>query len=233
MSDALHAISSRDQMARLVAAEVADVLEDAVDRHGDAVLIGAGGRTPLGVYHALARTPISWRSVRVTLTDERWADPRSPDSNERMIRCALLHDAAAAARFLPLKSDAASLEEGADRVDRALQALRRPADVVLLGMGEDGHVASLFPGSPVLAEGLEPEGARHCVAVPAGAPLPVLPRMSLTMSALAGAGRMLLLFTGAAKRRTYERALEGGDPRELPVRAVLRNARRLRVVWAP
>lgn len=233
MSSALHAMSSRDQMARLVAAEIADTLEDAVTRHGEAVLIAAGGRTPVGVYHALARAPISWSQVGVTLTDERWAGPCSPDSNERMIRRALLRDAAAAARFLPLKSDAASPEEGAVRVDRTLQTLRRPADVVLLGMGEDGHVASLFPGSPALDEGLEPTGRRQCMAVPAGASPPGLPRMSLTMAALARAGRVLLLFTGQEKRRTYERALEAGDPREMPVRAILRHARCLRVVWAP
>jgi 6-phosphogluconolactonase len=147
-----------------------------------------------------------------------------------MLREHLLDGPASAAAFTPLWGAEPTLQAAAERAHAAVAWLM-PFDVVLLGMGDDGHFASLFPGSPVLAEGLDPDGERHCVAVPAGSPAPPQPRISLTLHALLNSHQVLLLITGEAKRRRIEEALAGAD---LPVRALLLQERTpVRILWAP
>lgn len=225
--------ASRDLMARLLAAELADRIEDAVDQRGEAGFVAAGGRTPVAAYQRLAAMPISWDRVRVTPSDECWTSRCWPDSNELMLRAILMRGPAASAALVPMKSGTETLAQSAGRVDRLLQSLKRPADVVLLGMGEDGRIASLFPGSAALDQALEPGGDRFCVVVPAGPAGPSQPRISLTLRVVASARRVILAITGSAKRQMFERALDGDDANELPVRAVIRHARSLGVIWAP
>jgi 6-phosphogluconolactonase len=168
--------------------------------------------------------------VRVTLTDERWVHPSSPDSNERLVRGRLLTGRAAEAVFHPLRDRESSLEAAAEHASELFHSWP-PLDVVMLGMGEDGHVASLVPGSPALERGLDP-AAPACLAVPAGQDRPPpQARLSLTIRGLINSGLTLILASGAAKRAVLERALDGGDPRELPVRAVLQSARAVRILW--
>jgi len=196
---------------------IAGALRDAVLERGAATFIATGGRTPGPVYDRLARADLPWEKVRVTLTDERWVDPASPDSNERLVRDRLFVGRAAAATLAPLKSDHATpsdaVEEATGLLDRVL-----PADTVLLGMGEDGHVASLFPGGPVDAEGL-------AVGVETGAPQP---RLSLTLGALQPRRLTVLLIAGEPKRRVLE------DGAGLPIHALLSRTRApVRVLWSP
>ena len=179
--------------------------------------IATGGRTPAPVYDQLARADLPWDKVSVTLSDERWVDPLSPDSNERLVREHLFVEHAAAATFIPLKTAHATPAEGVEEASALLAGIL-PADVVLLGMGEDGHVASLFPGGPVDAAGL-------AVGVGTGAPQP---RLSLTLKALQPRRLTVLLISGQAKRRV----LEDGDG--LPVHTLLaRTAAPVRVLWSP
>ena len=170
-------------LAQAAAAAVQAALSAAIAERGAAVLVATGGRSPAPVYDLLAQAPLDWGSVTVTLSDDRFVPPTSPDSNERLVRDRLLVAKAASAQFTPLSFDVANVKEAALRAEPEVKALA-PYDVMLLGMGEDGHVASLIPGSPVMDEGMNPAGERFCLGVPAGVggpphpPLtPPLPRL--------------------------------------------------------
>ena len=228
----IEAFDDADRLAEAAAGAVVAALQSGLRRNGSASLAATGGRSPGGLYDRLALVPLEWRHVRVTLTDERWVDPASPDSNERLVRERLLQHRAADALFHPLRDREPTPEAAARHAGALLQGW--PAfDVVTLGMGEDGHVASLFPGSPALGLGLDPE-APACIAVPAGeGGPPAQTRLSLTLRPLASAGLVVILASGAAKRAVLDRAVPGGDPRELPVRAVLQSAASVRILWCP
>jgi 6-phosphogluconolactonase len=217
-------------LAEAAAGAVTAALSAGLRRNGTAGLAATGGRSPGAVYDLLAVEPLDWTKVRVTLTDERWVDPRSPDSNERLVRERLLKSRAAEAMFHGLRGREPDPAEAALHASELLHAW--PAfDAVMLGMGEDGHIASLFPGSPALDLGLDPE-APACIPVPKGEGRPPpQPRLSLTIRPLTAAGLVVILTSGPAKRAVLEKALAGGDPRELPVRAVLQSARAVRILW--
>src|SRR5579875_1502381 len=155
-------------------------LAEGVEARGEAGMALAGGATPSCLYRRLAETDLPWSQVLVTPTDERWVDADSPESNERLLRTTLLTGRAAEARLVPLKAGRPTPETAAQAASFALAAATWPLDLVLLGMGDDAHFASLFPGNPALKAGLD-RAAPLCIAVPAGAPAPPQPRLSLTL----------------------------------------------------
>jgi len=220
--------TDRDDMAAAAAGAIAEALA----RPGPKTLIVTGGTSPGAVYDRLSEMDLDWASTTVTLTDDRWVAPDSPDSNERLVRDRLLTGRAAAARFLPLKGSQDTLEADALAVEPALAALPT-ADAVLLGMGEDGHIASLFPADPHLAARLDPASARLCVGVAMSGLAPFTPRISLTVAALLRTRLLVLLITGPAKRAIVERL--ASDPGYAPpVAAILRQTRApVSVLWAP
>lgn len=223
----IESFANSDSLADHAAGLVTNALEAAIAQRGAAVLVGTGGRSPAPVYDRLARTPLDWARASVTLSDDRFVPPTSPDSNERLVRERLLIGAAAAAAFTPMSVEAPSVEAAAEAVEAGVRGLA-PFDVMLLGMGEDGHVASLIPGSPVLAAGMDPAGERFCLGVPAGAGSPPLARVTLTMRALLQARLTLILISGEAKRRIVE---QGNG---LPVHALLEQAKApVRILWTP
>jgi 6-phosphogluconolactonase len=209
-------------VAEAAAFEVVRLLGEGLKTHGRAGLVATGGRSPGPVYDRLARERrIDWARVVVTLSDERCVPPQDADANARLVRERLLVGEAAKAHLLPLWPE----PEAA-----ALSALL-PFDAVLLGMGEDGHVASLIPGDPGLAAGLDPASERLTVAVPAGLGKPPVARVSLTLSALLQARAIFVLIAGAAKREVVARADAGAD---LPVRALIAQTRvPVRILWSP
>lgn len=198
---------------------VAARLEDALRTRGRAGLVATGGRAPGPVYDRLKDADLDWARVVVTLSDERCVDEGSPDSNAGQVRARLLTGRAARARLLPLWP----------RPEPAALAALTPFDAVMLGMGEDGHVASLIPGDPGLDRGLTSEAL--LVDVPAGLGQPPLARVSLTLSALLNARAIFLLVAGDAKRAAIDRALAGED---LPVARLLNQAQvPVRIFWSP
>jgi 6-phosphogluconolactonase len=221
-----------DALNAALAEDITRALRQALELRSVACLVVPGGRTPVGLFELLSRVTIEWRRVRVTLTDERWVDPASADSNERLVRAHLLHGAAAAAALIGLKNPARDAEAAAGTAWSGLASLPRPFDFVLLGMGDDGHFASLFPQAPALAAALDPNGPPGCVAM--RAPVPPHERLSLNLSALLDARRIGLLIVGDAKRAVLERARSDGPAAELPVRALLRQNRvPVTVYWSP
>lgn len=213
----IEAFESPRHAAEEAARAIAEALRDAVAERGEAVFMATGGRSPGPVYDLLAREPLAWEKIAVTLTDERWVDPASPQSNERLVRERLFVKKAAAARLVGLWSDHAAPEGGVEEAQARLAPIL-PADVALVGVGEDGHVASLPPGRALDDAGL-------AVAVPEGF---AQPRLSLTLRALPPRRLTVLLISGEEKRRVVETAAG------LPVHRLLSLTDcPVRVIWSP
>lgn len=224
-----HSHSDAALSATQLAQTVADALREAIDSHGRASLVVSGGRSPLAFFQCLSRQDLDWSRVVVGLADERWVDPRSTQSNEYLVINYLLQGRAASASFIGLYQTAESLEAAAQAAEVALEALPQPIDVLVLGMGEDGHTASLFPDSPNLAQALDPEGNRLCL--PMLAPTEPRERITLTAPLLLAARHQLLVIGGSAKVETLRRAIAGNDVREMPIRAFLHYP--LEIHWHP
>lgn len=217
-----HLFADEDRMAKALAGAVADALRAGLAARGTASLAVSGGRSPIPFLRALAEMPLDWARVYVTLVDERWVAPGSPDSNEGLVRQHLLREAARSACLVPLKSEAPSLERGVVDARGRTAALPPRFDAVVLGMGEDGHTASLFPGAAGLAEALDPAGeARLAGIVP---PLAPHPRITWTLAALLETRHLLLQAGGASKRAVLEAAAVA-DPLAMPIAAFLRQRR--------
>ncbi len=219
-------------LADRLAADITASLSQAIAQRGLASLVVSGGNSPAKLFQALSTRPLDWSRVCVALADERWVDPTDAGSNERLVRNALLRNAAAAARFTGLKNAAPSPELGAAAAWETFARVPRPFDVTVLGMGDDGHTASLFPHSPNLRNALDPSAAAGCVGM--RAPTEPHARLSLNLSALLDSRRVYILILGDAKLRTFTTANGAGAVEEMPVRAVLRQERTpVEVVWAP
>ena len=223
---------SIDTLARDVASGIAANLARGIAERGIASLVVSGGRTPVKLFEQLRLQTIDWSRVCVALADERWVEPTDPGSNEKLVRDVLLKERAVGARFSGLKNTAPSPDLGAVSAWETFARVPRPFDVTVLGMGDDGHTASLFPGSPNLHSALNPAASAGCVGM--WAPVAPHPRLSLNLSALLDSRRVLILIEGEAKMRTYTLASAAGDVEQMPVRAVLRQSRvPVEVLWAP
>jgi 6-phosphogluconolactonase len=198
---------------------VGDLARDAIAARGESAVVVSGGKTPLPFFERLHTLDIEWAKVKVTLADERWVDGDDPASNETFVRKNLLRARAAALTFIGLKNAAQSAADGAASAWARLVGLARPFEAVLLGMGDDGHTASLFPNSPGLIAALDPAAAPACVAMQA--PSAPQDRLSLNLAALMQTRSIVLLISGDEKWRTYERARDGRDVAAMPVRAIL------------
>lgn len=212
-----HLFLDSDIAANAVVERITTILNDAIAARGVASIALSGGRSPRPVLEALSQAPLEWDKVVVTLVDERWVAPDDVDSNERLVRETLLKGKAAGARFVPMKNGAGDPYAGQAECEKAFAALPWPLDIVLLGMGEDGHTASLFPDAKELAEGLSTQALTIAVTPPA-APHP---RMSMTARAILSSRHVFLQIGGATKKAVYDRALAGGEVEELPIRLAL------------
>jgi 6-phosphogluconolactonase len=224
-----------DTLAAALAGNVADDLRNAIALRGVAKVAFSGGTTPQRFFDALSRERLDWSRVRVLPVDERWVPPLHKRSNELLLREHLLKNAAAAAQLMPLFRPVATPERALHAVLTCV-AQQLPLDVVVLGMGEDGHIASLFPDlgaqDPSRRDiGLQPSGRAPVLAVRSANAAE--PRMSLTLSAICTAPALYLHIEGDAKRRVFDAAV--ADPRcRLPIRALLARAPvPPRLFWCP
>ncbi len=210
--------ANRGALARLLADDIAAVLEAAIQSAGGAALAVPGGSTPAAFLVALGGHELDWAAVAVTPTDERCVAPDHPRSNRRLLHETLFAGPARAARYVELE-DA-----------QALSALL-PLDACVLGMGEDLHVASLFPEADRLDEALSAECGTPALRL--RAPGAEEERITLTAPALTGAAQRCVLIHGAGKRAALERAWAAAGPSDAPVRLVLDGPNPARVYWAP
>ncbi|WP_457807599.1 6-phosphogluconolactonase [Kushneria sp. EE4] len=218
---------ARTRLAHDLAVSIAGALREDLEHQERVTLVLSGGSTPKPFMQALSALELPWSRVDITLADERWVPTDHDDSNDRFVRTHMLINAAAQARFHPLVNDEKTPEDGAEDVGQRLAALTWPASVVVLGMGGDGHTASLFPDSEQLAEGLESEA----LVIAAHAPSVGQPRISLTRDRLMRSRRRYLHLNGADKKTVLASAMAGSDRNELPIRAFLDAP--LALYWAP
>jgi 6-phosphogluconolactonase len=221
-----------DSLSLSLSRQLTANLDAAIAARGLASLVVSGGKSPIKLFEQLRSESLDWSRVCVALADERWVEPTDPDSNEKLVRDYLLKEAAAAARFIGLKNGAPTPDLGAVSAWETFARVPRPFDAVVLGMGDDGHTASLFPRSPNLASAINPAAVPGCVGM--RSPVAPHPRLSLNLSALLDSRRIVLLITGAQKWHTYRAASGEGPAEEMPIRCVLRQRRTpVEVMWAP
>lgn len=218
------------EVALNLADAVAEHLGQRLEQAERASLAVSGGSTPVPFFEALSQKPLDWARVDVLLADERWVGEDDPASNTRLVRQHLLQGPAAAARYRPLKQAGATPAEGLNAVADELAGVHWPLDVLILGMGNDGHTASLFPDAPELATALDPENTNLVAAMTP--PSQAQQRITLTFRALDKAGLTVLHLKGEDKLATLKHAC--ADPagvREMPIRAFLKPG--LQVFWSP
>ncbi|MGR3623062.1 6-phosphogluconolactonase [Pseudophaeobacter sp.] len=215
----------RDMLAINVANAIAGDLETHLLHHETASFAVAGGSTPAPIFDDLCAADVAWDRVHVMATDERWVPLEDTRSNARMIKERLLTDRAAAARFLPFHVPARAPEEVLAEIEAQIVP-ELPLSVLLLGMGEDMHTASLFPKVEGLTQALSPNAPVLSVLRPDSQPEP---RISLTAPILDGALAKHLVIYGTAKKDALNRALSL-PPEQAPIQAVLTE---ITVHWAP
>lgn len=225
----IHAFEDGHALAVSLASRIAEDLRAAIEARGEALIAVSGGSTPKRLFERLSHEALDWSCVTVTLVDERWVPDTDERSNARMVEALLLRHNAADAEFVPLYVEAATPEAGIGEVRTRVAAMRLPFDVVILGMGPDGHTASFFPGGDRLAEALDI--ANTAQVVPMRAPGAGEPRITFTLPVLLQARALYLHIEGPDKRVVLEQAEQADSP--LPIASALRRARHLEIYWCP
>lgn len=216
----------------LLAASIANGLRTAIAARGQATLAVSGGKSPIVLFEQLRLVPLDWSKVTVTLVDERCVAHDHADSNTALVRHHLLQDAAVSANFValfdavPANLDDAALLAMVASANQRLSALQFPLDVVVLGMGEDAHTASLFPAAPGIDNALVSAGPTAWVR-PATAPHA---RITLTLPVLLAARHVHLPLSGATKLKVYQTAQQGANP-ALPISLLLNSPACTVQVW--
>ncbi|MFS2112370.1 6-phosphogluconolactonase [Sphingomonas sp. Sphisp140] len=209
-----------DEMAAAVAGDIGFIIESAIDARGAAVIALAGGKTPLPIYEKLAKAKIDWKRVTIIPGDDRIVPLGDPLSNVTAIGKIFIPKGA---RVIPLVSDKAPDYKAAGRsADALLQDVHWPLDLCLLGVGGDGHCASIFPG-PDFDEALNGPKERRALGVMPDPLPPEAPvaRVTLSRSAIITARALMIAITGEAKKDVLEAAIEQGASSSYPVGRVL------------
>lgn len=228
----IYSFSSGEELAKKLADEVARSLAEAITKRNRASLVVSGGSTPKPLFNHLSQKKIDWQKVTVSLADERWVETSDPASNEYLARSLLLQNEAADATLIGLKNEASSPYEGERQCSEHIKAIGAPVDMVILGMGDDGHTASLFPHAERLPEAVDMGSQRKCIAItPPEAPLE---RMTLTLSALLDSREIIVHITGQDKREVLDKAMAEGPAEDMPIRYILQQKQTpVRIFWTP
>ena len=218
----------RTQIGRDLSQYLTDELQRVLVHNQRASLALSGGRTPIPLLQALAQEPLPWHNIEIILTDERWVNEDHSDSNAALVKHYLLQGPASSACFIPLKNQATSANIGQQACHHALQQMKRPLDLLLLGMGNDGHTASLFPCCPELAAAMDPTNPQLCLATrPTTA---IHNRINLTYTMLTQARQRILHICGDDKLATLAQAMTIRNAKKMPIFAFLQ--RPLSIYWS-
>ncbi|MBA6346753.1 MULTISPECIES: 6-phosphogluconolactonase [unclassified Colwellia] len=227
----LNDFAQRTDLDNALANNVAELLSNALSQKGKASLAVSGGSTPKGFFTALSTKDIDWQNVTVTLADERWVEFESEASNTRLVHENLLKNKAAAAQFFHLKKEGECDQSTLVQLNTDAKSQLLPLDVLILGMGEDGHTASLFPCSEQISSALALDNSDALMkVVPKTAPND---RITFTYAHLAQSKNIILHVCGAGKKVVLEKALSSNNQTEMPIRAFLQNPDiNTQVYWA-
>ena len=226
----LHRFPTREGASFAAARHVASAIRRQLEGQARASLVVAGGTSPISCLGRLSNWPLDWRRVDVILSDERWVPPDHPDSNEAMVRRHLVTRSARAVHLVGGFREQATIRGRLRELAREMRKLTLPFACSLLGMGTDGHFASLFPDAANLGQALDIDGeARYVPVDTASSPHP---RISLTLGALARSDSIALLAFGERKRQVLNEISDGA--RQFPVARLLTQSRApVHVFWAP
>lgn len=220
------AFDSREKLTSNLSALLQDKLNKAVASKGNASLAVSGGSTPVPLFQSLSHARLPWSKIKVTLVDDRWISPEETDSNDRLLHTHLFQNCAKEASYIPLWQKDSSAEAAVTDCQKRLAVIKDKLDVVILGMGNDGHTASLFPCSSELKPALS--SSANCVAVnPTTAPYA---RMSLTPARLLNSELRILHICGNDKLETLSQALTS-KPESMPIKLFLEHP--IIIYWAP
>jgi 6-phosphogluconolactonase len=200
---------------------IVNKLKQAIEQKGHASIAVSGGKTPIPLFALLSQQDMEWSRVFITLVDDRWVDNTDDASNEKLVIAHLLQNNAKVANFVGLKNNCDNPFNGAEITEKMLDKIPMPFDVIILGMGEDGHTASLFPGAANLATGLDMKSGRKVVGMtPLTAPLD---RITLTLPTILNSKNIYLHLVGESKMHVLEQAEKGNDVNQMPIRAILQQ----------
>ncbi len=219
------------QLAEKLAENIAGLLQEGIDARGEAGLVVSGGSTPVRLFKLLSQKQIDWSDVYITLADERWVDTDSDASNEALVNKHLLRHRAASAKFTGLKNRFTAAKDGVNMTAGRLDHFPERFDVVILGMGNDGHTCSWFPCAKKaeLDYALTTQ-APVAAVTPTSAPHE---RITLTQSRILSARQIFVHLVGEQKLTVYRQALENNDIYAMPIRAVLsQNKTPVDVYWS-
>jgi len=214
----INEFEQRQLLDESLADKVAALLTAAVKNTGKASIAVSGGSTPKGFFQALSKKKLAWSAITVTLADERWVAIDSNDSNTKLVHENLLQNEAVKAKFFHLKQGEKLSNETLADLNLAASQQLLPLDVLILGMGEDGHTASLFPCSDEITQCLADDSQALLKVIPKTAPHQ---RISFSFSALAQSKNIFLHISGASKKQVLAKAIAGQACREMPIRAFL------------
>ena len=224
----LHEYDTSTAMNTALATAIGTDLQNAINLQGKASLALSGGPVTIELFQILSNIQLPWDKVYITLVDERWVDKHHEDSNERLIHTHLLQNKAKSAHFISMTTDAENPNDGVEEISkRLLQHLPLPIDVLVLGMGDDGHTASLFPHAANLSKGLDMHSHKIVIDMkPLTAPHD---RISLTLPVIVGSRNLYLQLSGAKQEKIFQQALDGNDTNDMPIRAVLQQRPELEI----
>lgn len=217
----------RENLVESLKEKIISSLAEAIEKKGFATLVLSGGSTPVKLLQELSKVALEWERVRVTLVDERWVDTTSSKSNEKLIRENLFVNSAKSARFFPLKSDGTFAKDSLTLLGVTLEKLSHELDVVVLGMGLDGHTASFFPHSKELEHALSTDDL-VCATT---ATLEPKERITLSRSFLLSSKNLLLHIEGIEKKEMFLRASKSNDTSSMPIIAMMQQTSPLLEVY--
>jgi len=228
---------NRTHLFTALTAECQDILSESLSKHGTATLLVSGGSTPAPLYEALSKTDLAWKKIHVALVDERWVDQQHTASNEALIKRSLLINNAKAAIFTGMKTADKHASKGQVETENHYRTLPQPFTVAIVGMGNDGHTASLFPHAEGLNKALLPTSDRLTAAInakPSPVTGPNTERLTLTLAGLLKCERLIILLTGEDKLAVFDQAMKPGPVADMPIRALLHQEKvPVELYWAP
>ncbi|MCF6173515.1 MAG: 6-phosphogluconolactonase [Campylobacteraceae bacterium] len=226
-----HKFANPDELASNLAQEICKILSQKIDKKGKATLVLSGGNTPKKLFLKLNDCDIEWDKVTISLCDERWVDNKSSDSNENLVKIYLLKNKAEKAKFIGMYQQNKTIEDAKENFEKIIKEKLEPFDVIVLGMGIDGHTASLFPNNQNFKEAFGLENPNSTLIV--NQKNIKFQRLSLTRAAILKSKYIFIHFEGKKKLDIYNLALKTKDISQYPINSILnQNLKNVEVYFA-